>query len=147
MPFNDPRFPGLAGSKVLAETENLTVVHFQGYASLLFKTAEKELCLKDFSGKPRCALIDPNEKWCLVGGDHLLLWKKNPIWKDSVTRVGGLHQVYDMRIAGGNTVAILTDPLAEDSAVWQLSIESKTLVKVKDFNRYKGQEWVEEVIW
>ena len=145
--LNDPRFPGLKGARVLAETENLTAVHMHESASLLFKVAGKELCLGDFYGDPCCALIDPHEKWCLVGGEHLLLWQKNRFWKDTVTRVGGVHWIHDMRVAGENTAAILTDPWSDDAAVWQLSIETKSLVKVRDFDRYKGQEWVEEVIW
>ncbi len=105
------------GERVLAESLNLLVLHCYEYAYIYFKKAHEKAAIDYFCGDPECALISPDENWVLIGGEHLTLWKKG-----SITVLKGICQIHSLKLVDETTVDILTDPWADDSAIWRIDI-------------------------
>ncbi len=127
---------------VLAESENFLIGHSYEYAYLVDKRTHKIMCLGDFYGDPDCALIGNNEEWCLVGGEHLLLYKGT-----SITTFKEINWIHSMRCAGDYLAMLLTDPWGNDPAVWELNIESVSLRKMRAFPDYQDMPYTDAVIW
>ena len=98
----------------------------------------------EFIGNPHCGLIDPDNKWAIVAGKHLTIWRPEECIKIVDEEVNWIHSI---RIKDSNTVEILTDPWKRNSAIWEINPQSYKYIKVKDFNDYKNKEYSENVIW
>ena len=130
------------GIRLLAESENLLVVHEYEYASIYFKRSKEKILVDDFYGDPCCALISPDEDWVLIGGEHLTLWK------DGLTRrIDGIHWIDSLRLVDTGAAYILVDPWSDDSAIWKIDISTMRLDKVRDFTTYREEPYTEDIEW
>lgn len=95
-------------------------------------------------GDPSAGIIDKHNRWCIIGGESLILYdmsKKTPICVD------GLKWIYALRQTEKDVVQILTDPWSQDSAIWALDTITIRVSKVRGFNNYQNCEYTEFVKW
>ena len=97
-----------------------------------------------FYGDPDCGLIDQNNQWCLVGGSALILWNKKKILE---INDANLCWIYAVRQTDANKVQILTDPFANNSAVWELDTLTTKFRKIRDFDNYKNKKYTDIIEW
>lgn len=131
-------------SKIIDETEELRLEYEFESTYLVQKSNNQILMEDDFYGDPQCGVIDENNKWAIVGGRHLIFWIEN-LKKHYETEE--FKDIYAIRIKEVEVIHILTDPWAEFSAIWELSIKSGKLSKVSEFKKYQGKEYIENVEW
>lgn len=141
---DDPNF------KVLFENTVLTIGHIFESSFGYNKLTKEEFGIFEFDFDPTCALVGQNNDWCIVGGEVLVL----KTWIDNtLSVVGELKWIFDLKPIDAYTVHILTDPWSNDSGIWQLSIDLNqlsrplNLTKVKDFKKYVGNPYTDEVEW
>ena len=110
----------------------------------------EEFGIWQFPSDPTCGVIGKNNDWCLVGSESLVL---KTFFDRTVRPVGDLRNIHELRLINEYTAKILTDPWAEDAAIWQLEIDVNRfapdigLWKIRDFNDYTGKPYVEDVLW
>lgn len=129
---------------VLYETDKLILEHHYGSSRLREKSTANILLEDEFYGEPECGLIDLDNKWAIVAGEHLTLWtpQKTLSFQDS-----GPKWVHSLRATTHGSIEILTDPWGSEPAVWELDITTLTIHKARDFFDYQGHEYSEEVTW
>ncbi|KXX66560.1 hypothetical protein [Flammeovirga sp. SJP92] len=133
--------------KTLFETEKLKITYEFERVFLIEKPSGKMLLSDDFYGNPNCGLISVSNKWAIIGGEHLTVWKKINIPPTEKFIVEHFEWIHDMRLKSNNSIELLTDPWSESSAVWELDIETMTFMKIKDFKDYIGKAYCEQVEW
>lgn len=129
---------------ILYETDKLRLENEFEATFLTDKISGKTLMEDDFYGDPICGLIDKNNKWAIVAGEHLTIWTpKN--W----TRIENedLKWIHSIRTKDLETVEVLTDPWNRNSAIWEIHPLTFEYEKIRDFNDYKDQEYSDDVIW
>ncbi|WP_320053398.1 hypothetical protein [uncultured Acetobacteroides sp.] len=129
---------------ILYETDRLKLENEFEATFLTDKLTGATLMEDDFYDDPACGLIDKNNKWVIVAGEHLTIWTPKK-WKRIDNE--NLQWIHSIRIKNMETVEILTDPWSMNSAIWEINVETFEFKKVKDFNDYKDQEYSENVIW
>jgi hypothetical protein len=93
---------------------------------------------------PTCALISYDNSWCLVGGDRLLLWTPKETFEIDDNNLKTIEAFRQINI---NTVHILVDPWSDNSAIWEINIQTKQYKKLRNFNDYKDKEYTEDIKW
>ena len=139
---DDPNF------RTLFENTVMTVGNVFETAYCYNKLTKEEFPIFQFDNDPTCAAVGKNNDWCLIGGDVLVL----KTWVDNTLRmIGDLRNIYGLKTIDAYTIQILTDPWAEQSAIWQLEINLKklarpvSLIKVKDFKEYLNKPYNEHI--
>ena len=128
----------------LYETDKLKLENEFEATFLTDKKSGQTLMEDDFYGDPNCGLIDKDNKWAIVAGEHLTIWTPKK-W----TRINDeeLKWVHSIRIKNSETVEILTDPWNDNSAIWEIDTKTFDFKKIKDFEDYKDKGYSENVIW
>ena len=129
---------------VLDETDELIVGHLYDDGCIIRKTTGEELLYEAFYGDPECGLISKDNKWAIVAGHHIAIWRNGKV---SRIKEDSVKDVHDMRAKDESLVELLTDPWSDHSAIWILDMESLTLKKVRDFLEYQGSPNRDEVEW
>lgn len=129
---------------VLYETEQLKIEHEFESTYLTDKNSGKILLEGDFYGDPKCGLIDAQNKWAIIGGEHLVLWTPltTKVFEDE-----NLKWIHELRLKNKNTVEILTDPWSSKSSIWEVNTSTFESTKLRDFTNYQGEEYTEEIVW
>lgn len=128
----------------LCETDKLLLIHEYESVKLIEKHSTKVLFEDDFYGDPSCGLIDSNNKWAIVAGEHISLWTPN---KSKIFTLNDLKWIHALRIINLEHVEILIDPWSIDASIWQINTKTFSLKKIKEFNDYKNKEFTDKVIW
>ncbi|WP_461791425.1 hypothetical protein [Pedobacter sp.] len=128
----------------LFETDIYLVGHIFETTYLIDKTNEYSIILGDSYGDPSCALIDKDNKWCLVGGSTLILWTP-----DNTVEIkdDNLYWASKLRQTDTNKAHILIDRWANNSSIWEIDINSTERKKLSDFDNYKNKEFTENIDW
>lgn len=128
----------------LYETDKLKLENEFEATFLIDKKSGQTLMEDDFYGDPNCGLIDKDNKWAIVAGEHLTIWTPKK-W----TRINDeeLKWIHSIRIKNSETVEILIDPWSDNSAIWEINTRTFDFKKIKNFEDYKDQEYSENVIW
>ena len=129
---------------VLYETDTLLLENEFEATFLTDKSTSATLMEDDFYGDPNCGLIDKENKWAIVAGEHLTIWTPKK-WKRIEDE--NLKWIHSIRIKDSETVEVLTDPWNRNSAIWEIHPLTFKLKKIRDFNDYKDQEYSEKVVW
>lgn len=114
------------------------------------KLIKEEFAIFHFDNDPTCAFVGKNNDCCLIGGDVLIL---KTCVDNTLRFIGELKDIYGLKAIEAYTVQILTDPWAEQAAIWQLDIDltkltrPTSLFKVKDFKDYIDKPYTEQVEW
>ena len=130
--------------KILFETDKLRIENEFEATFLIDKSTGEILLEDDFYGDPQCGLIDKDNNWAIVAGEHLTIWTPEK-WKRIEDEE--LKSIHDIRLKQENIVEILTDPWSKKSAIWELHIDSLKYRKISDFDKYKSQEYTDNVVW
>lgn len=130
--------------KLLYETERLKLENEFEATFLTEKSTGKTLLEDDFYGDPSCGLIDKNNKWAIVAGEHLTIWTPKK-WKRIDDE--NLKWIHSIRVKDSETVEVLTDPWKRNSAIWEINLQNFEYRKMSDFNDYKDKEYSETVNW
>jgi hypothetical protein len=130
--------------QILYETEKLKLESEYEYVALVDKLSGKILLKDEFYGDPKCGLIDKNNEWAIVAGEHLTIWTT---LKSSIIESKDLQWIHSLRVKNQETVEVLTDPWSDISAIWELNLRTFEVKKVRDFDIYRGKEYSEEVTW
>jgi hypothetical protein len=118
--------------KVLAETDTLILGHEFEYAALINKQSKKEVFYHGFGyGDPCCGIIGPDNNWCAIGGNELIVWTKDRIARIFIEIE--ISWIKDMRLKSNYEFEFLVDPWSEYGAIWSLNIETMEKYKIKDF--------------
>lgn len=152
--------------RLLAESDNLAVVHEWEYTYIVFKHTMVRIEVDWFYGNPQCSAIGRDEEWILIGGEHLTVWKSganagsadtcpNENWKlidgdsknGAVSVFEGVKWVHAMRVINRSTVDVLTDPYAPGCAIWRFDVAGYRLCKLRDFPDYVNKPYTEHVVW
>ncbi|QEC79902.1 hypothetical protein [Mucilaginibacter ginsenosidivorax] len=131
--------------KILAETDTLILGHEFEYAALINKRSKKEVFYHGFGyGDPCCGLIGPDNNWCAVGGNELVVWTK-----DGDARIFieiEISWIEDMRLKSNYEFEFLVDPWSEYGVVWRMNVQTMEMQKIKDFD-LRDQPNSEDVRW
>ena len=130
--------------KTLYETDQLILEYLYEDARLREKSSNDILLEDMFYGDPDCGLIDIDNKWAIVAGEHLTIW--TPKKSKEITH-DRLEWVCDLRVKDFETVEILIDPWADESSVWEINIHTFEIKRIRDFNDYREKEYTDNVIW
>ncbi len=130
--------------KIIDENDKLRIEHEWESTYLINKLDGDILWEDDFYGEPTCALIDQDNIWAIVAGIHLVLWKPNFQKTFYSEQFKWIHSI---RLKNNQIVEILTDPWNEISAIWELDIIKEELIKISDFKKYLGKEYIETIDW
>ncbi len=114
---------------ILHETEKFKIENEFENTFLVDKRNGEILLEDDFYGNPTCALIDEENNWAVIGGEHLTIWNSKK-WK-RIEHVK-LKWIHDLRMESPNTVKILVDPWSESSSIWEIDTKTFKFIKVKD---------------
>lgn len=113
---------------------------------LIETVSQNKIKLGDFYGDTSCGLISQDEKWCLAGGETLVLWdmKANLLvnWIDK-----DITWVMDLKQIGNHKFQVLTDPWSETSAIWEIDTKHKTTHKIQSFTKYLDTAYTENIDW
>lgn len=96
-----------------------------------------------FYKDPDCGLIDQDNKWSLVGGSILILWNKKILEINDAN----LCWINATRQTDTNKVQILTDPFANNSAIWEMDTLTTKFRKIGDFDNYKNKKYTDFIKW
>lgn len=129
---------------ILYETEQLIFEHDYEMAWLKLKISGEVLLEEFFYGEPMCGLIDVENKWAVVAGDHVTVWT---LQTSKIIKHEDLGWVHALRVKDQDTIEILIDPWSDKSAIFELNISTLLIKKVSDFVDYWGQEYSDTVIW
>lgn len=131
-------------TQIIDETEYLRLEH-ESESTFLIKKSNNEVLLEDdFYGNPTCGLIDKNNKWAIVGGTHLRLWTVD---FEQYYQTEVFKNIHLIRIKNSKIIEILIDPWDEIAAIWELNLESRELIKIKNFRKYYGKPYCENIEW
>lgn len=130
--------------RVLYETDLLILEHDYEETRLRKKIAGTILLKDNFYGDPYCGLIDVNNKWAIVAGEHLTIWTPE---KSKINVHDSLKWVNGLREKNSDTVEILIDPWSVDSSVWEINIHTFEIKRIRDFLDYRDKEYTGTVIW
>ncbi|MCL1668581.1 hypothetical protein M2T82_10955 [Elizabethkingia ursingii] len=127
---------------VLDETTELLLVHTYERIYLVKKSNNEFIFIDEMYGDPCCGIISIDNKYCIIGGYELILWVngKSIIFED-------LKDIYNIRKTSDDEYEILIDPWSENSSIWRFNVISKSLVKLRNFDKYKNEEYTDNVIW
>lgn len=128
---------------ILSETEKLKIIYEYEHAFLLEKSSNKILFEDTFYGEPHCGLIDTDNQWAIIAGDHFSIWKHN----EESLYFNYPQWIHSLRMKNSNSVKILTDPWEQDSAIWLFNLNTNKFTKVRDFCEYHEKGYTENVIW
>ena len=129
---------------ILYQTEGLKLENEFEATFLIDKITGETLMEDHFYGDPNCGLIDNDNKWAIVAGEHLTIWTPKK-WKRIEDE--DLKWIHSIRIKSSETVEILTDPWGKNPAIWEINLKTFEFTKKRDFNDYRDQEYSENVIW
>ena len=128
----------------LYETDRLKLENEFETTFLTDKKSGQTLMEDDFYGDPNCGLIDKDNKWAIVAGEHLTIWTPKK-WKRIENE--DLKWIHSIRIKDVEMVEVLTDPWSKKSAIWEINVKTLEFKKIRDFNDYIDQEYSENVNW
>jgi hypothetical protein len=129
---------------ILYETDNLKLENEYEVTFLIDKSTGKTLLKDNFYGNPNCGLIDIDNQWAIVAGEHLTIWTPEK-WKKIVDE--NLKWIYSIRFKNLETVQVLTDPWNRNAAIWEINVKTFEFKKIRDFNDCKDQNYSENVNW
>ena len=124
--------------RLLLETDELTLVNEFETVHLIEKSTGRILLEDWFYGDPDCGLIDPMNRWAIIGGDHLTIWTPQKTKKFEPEQIRWIHA---LRIKSAECVEILTDPCSEETSIWEIDTGTFMLEKVRDFDPEKESDW------
>lgn len=130
--------------RILDETNKYFIGHIYEDAYLIEKHNGQEIIHDDFYGDPTCGLISKSDKWAIIAGEHITIWKNEQITKIDKEEIKWIHS---MRTNDDEIIEILIDPWAKNAAIWTLDLNNFELRKVKNFDDYKEKEWTDNVVW
>lgn len=126
---------------VLARSEHYTILH-EYETAVLDCPCGTRVAVGDFYGDPEAAVIDYNEKWVVIVGCGIILyWLREPFMPYQYDRTASqwweahrsppdewwIEAVYQV---SDNTVRFVVDPLAPAAGVYELDVESQSVVRV-----------------
>ncbi|WP_155995267.1 hypothetical protein [Tenacibaculum ovolyticum] len=129
---------------ILYETERLKIEHEYEATYLIDKLVNETLLEDNFYGDPDCALIDKDNNWAIMAGEHLTFWTYEN-WKRIENE--DLKDIHSIRQKDFYTVEILIDPWSEKPAIWELNILSFEYKRIRGFYDYKDEMYKDTVIW
>lgn len=129
---------------ILYETDKLRLENEYENTFLIIKSTGETLLEDDFYGDPKCGLIDKNNSWAIVAGEHLTIWTEKKIKKIESEE---LKWIYSLRAKDSEVVEILIDPWSERSAIWEINTTTFEFKKIRDFASYKYKDRSNKVIW
>ena len=129
---------------ILCETTELVALY--EYETVILKDkASGELLFEDwFYGEPECGLIDNNNEWAIIAGEHLVVWTPK---KSFTVKNEGLKWVHSIRFKNESVAEILIDPWSDSASIWEIDLQTFVAIKLKEFEVYKGKEYTEDVKW
>lgn len=130
---------------ILYETDRLKIEHEFENTWLVDKMTGKVLLEDDFYGEPDVALIDKNNKWAIVAKLHLSIWTDTG--RTTSIQTKEFRWIHSLRVKTERIVEVLTDPYSEISAIWEFDIETFEIRKIRDFKKYQGEKYIEDIIW
>ena len=110
---------------------------------LFDKDLNKEIWRTSIYGNATCGVLGLN-KWAVIGGEHLIIWKNNKFQKIKDPELMWAHE---MRQVENDIIEILIDPWSERSAIWSLNVKTLVKEKIKDFEEYKNKPYQEKIEW
>ena len=80
---------------IIDETEELVIENEYEFVYIRDKLTNAILLEDWFYGNPDCGLIDINNKWAIIGGEHLTIW--TPEWSKEIID-DELNWIHDTRL-------------------------------------------------
>jgi hypothetical protein len=128
----------------LYETEKLIAGNIFEYAYLFDKVRNATIDMGDFYGDPYCALIDVNNQWCLIGGEHICAWNGGRRITKLINK--DLKWILQMRQTGPSEAELLVEGDSDANlSVWRINVKSLMSDKISEIER--GGDLPEEMAW
>lgn len=127
--------------RILARSQNYVISH-EYEEVFLHGVGQEPIIISDFYGDPECALIDWDERWCIVAGCGLILyylhapfqpyqydtattqwveWGRTPsdvLWVEAIYKVDRDY------------VRFVVDPYGEKAGIYQLCVPDRGIVRL-----------------
>lgn len=130
-----------ANKIILASSPNLSVEKEWERTTLIDLLNHEIIFSDEHFGEVKKAIISVKEDWCVLGGEGIVVWKKNHgvfYLMRSPTMF-----IHDLKKNDDDSIKILVDPWSDQAAVWLLDITTLILTKIKDGPSLVGQPYVE----
>lgn len=126
--------------ELLTQSKNYMLYCWYEEAYIEGATISKHTSVGDFYGSVECGCIDRNEKWCITGGNGLIIYNLSPpfedykydhktsqwkeLWRnDKDWYVETIYQIED------DTVRLVIDIFSKAKGVYDLNVNSLKLTK------------------
>jgi hypothetical protein len=129
---------------ILYQTDKLIAGAIFENAYLIKLQPYQEIAMGDFYGDPSCAVIDEENKWCLIGGNTLTIWRVH----DGCIHIDdeNIKWLAQMRQTSSFTVELLVEGIANNKmSIWEIDINSSNRTKIRDIE--KGLKTVDTIDW
>lgn len=127
---------------ILFETDTHILQNEYEETLLMLKSSGEVLFELEFYGDPTCGVISEDGKWAAAAGEDLILWKNGHLHM-----IFGPTWIHELRISEENKLEVLVDPWHEDSAIWEVDIESCSAHKKRDFPDYRALPYTNDIEW
>ena len=129
--------------KCLAWTENYQV-HNEFETTCLHRPGVGEVVIGSFYGDPHCAIIDKNEKWCVVAGDGLLVyWLREPFaecgrknrgtqWDEFGRKSDDVWWIDEMEQIGPTSIRLRIRPADAHAGLYELDVSNMSVTRATD---------------
>jgi hypothetical protein len=127
--------------RILARSQRYVISH-EYEVVFLEREGRKDVIIGDFYGDPECAIIDRDERWCLMAGCGLIMYQLRapfqPYTYDTVSDqwvelfrsppdclwIEALYQT------GKDTVRLVVDVYSQQAGIYELSLGNLTLTQL-----------------
>ncbi|MCP2044982.1 hypothetical protein [Pontibacter sp. HSC-36F09] len=132
----------IKNSIILDETDQLLLLHKWETVFLIDKRSSSVLLQEEYVSDPTCGIIDKDNKWAVVAGDHLTVWNEG-----NTKVVDELADIHSIRTKNTDTIEVLIDPWSTKSSIWKVNVLTLEKSKIRDFLEYRDKPYTEEVNW
>lgn len=129
---------------ILYETDKLILSNEYESACLKIKSTGEILLEEVFYGDPKCGLIDDQNNWAIIAGEHLTIWTSK---LSKTINDENIKWVHSLRLKNAQAVEVLIDPWCENASIWEINLITLEIKKISDFDDYKNSEYVDKIIW
>jgi len=117
----------------LDESPSLIIGYIYEQAYVIDRQTEVATNIGDFYGDPTCGIISLDNKWCLIAGASLAIWKPG----GQVIKIDDQYLYWVVKITqvSPNEVQLLVDPSwSGQGSIWHFNIDTLERFKIRDCN-------------
>ena len=128
---------------LLAQSKNYKIFAAYEEAQLEGHNINDHIIVGDFYGNAECACIDTNEKWCVTGGNGIIIYQLTPpfknyqhdtltpqwkeLWRTNIDKDWYPEVIYQV---SENSIRLVIDVHSNAKGVYELNVDTLEFVKL-----------------